>query len=113
MKIIIVILFQFFCLCFAQLSEEDKTKLLKMHNDMRSKLAKGEIKDASGAALPKAANMQKMVIIFIVKFFLKKKFWSKFQEYDEELAKTSQSYAEKCIFEHGLSIYLYDLGYLH
>lgn len=37
---------------------------------MRSKLAKGEIKDKSGTALPKAANMQKMVnITFIFHFF--------------------------------------------
>ena len=50
-----------------QLSEKDKTKLLKLHNDYRSKYASGSY------GFPKAANMMKLRLVrnhTYLKYFL-------------------------------------------
>jgi len=57
-------------------SEADKKAILKIHNELRAKIANGNEKE-----FPTAANMLEL-------------------EWDDHLAKQAQAWAEKCEFEH-------------
>lgn len=57
----LLILIQALLFCNCAMTQEDRDLALKIHNDLRRKVASGKCTDKSGKALPKASNMKKMV----------------------------------------------------
>jgi len=65
-------------------TKQEMTEILKVHNRLRAKLARGEEKRGVPGPQPPAANMRAM-------------------EWDDELATVAQRHADQCKFEHDCS----------
>ncbi|XP_042889295.1 venom allergen 5-like [Penaeus japonicus] len=63
------------------LSAQEKTEALRIHNELRLRVAKGEVRRGQPGPQPPAADMMELV-------------------WDEELSRIVQAWINQCIFEH-------------
>lgn len=69
---------------YGALSQGDKNDLVEHHNQLRRKVAKGQIKDANGQKQPTAGDMREV-------------------KWDNGIAANAQRHANKCAFQHSSS----------
>jgi len=65
-------------------SEDDKRTILRVHNQLRAKVARGDEQAGAPGPQPSASNMIEMT-------------------WDEELARVAQTHADQCVFDHDCS----------
>lgn len=66
------------------ISGQDEKEILRVHNELRAKIANGQERRGKPGPQPPAANMEQM-------------------EWDEELARVAQRHADQCVFAHDCS----------